>query len=95
VAKLTVASNSAGSALAARLVRFAGVLGCAYQVIDDIEDRERDAALNLARVVGTARAITEARELLASARSEVQEIQDGGGLCACVDWFERRLDAAS
>jgi geranylgeranyl pyrophosphate synthase len=95
-ASLAVACGPGTAGLAEPLVRFATLLGRAYQIIDDIEDRldPSHAGGNLARAVGKQEAALEAANLLRAARRTVADLPAADGLRACVDWFERRLDGA-
>jgi geranylgeranyl diphosphate synthase type II len=76
-------------------VSFATLLGRAYQIIDDIEDRDQpgEARVNLARVVPVAVATADARERLAEARRVIAHVDATGELAALVEWFSERLDA--
>jgi geranylgeranyl diphosphate synthase type II len=96
-ASLTAACAGADAGRTAGVVAFATLLGRAYQILDDVDDRDQrgEARVNLAHVVGPAEALAEARGLLQAARHELEAFDGDGGaeLGACVDWFERRLDA--
>lgn len=96
VASLVVASGAAAPNIAGPLERFTTLLGRAYQIIDDIEDRHerKEAAGNLACIMGSAAAAAEAKELLGAARAAIADLPRADGLVACVEWFERRLDGA-
>ncbi len=94
---LAAAAGAASPSVAEPLVRCATLVGRAYQILDDIEDRHErvESSGNLARAVGLPAAATEARELLGAARRAVADVHGADGLRACVEWFERRLDGAS
>jgi geranylgeranyl diphosphate synthase type II len=74
---------------------FASLLGRAYQIIDDVEDRAEpgEARANLARVVTVDAARREARDRLAAAREIIASVDLTGELAALVGWLEGRLDA--
>ena len=91
VARLVVAAGAASPTLAEPLVRAVTLLGRAYQILDDLEDEHEhaEAGVNLARLVGTAGAATEARELLQAARRAIAGLEGAEGLRACLDGFEQ------
>jgi geranylgeranyl diphosphate synthase type II len=76
------------------VVRFTTLLGRAYQIIDDIEDRDEsgEGRANLARAMGVPAAEAEARALLGKARESIAGLP-ASDLAGCVDWLERRVGA--
>lgn len=96
VGSLVVAAGAARPSVAEPLMRFVTLLGRAYQIIDDLEDEHEhgEAGVNLARLVGSAGAATEAHELLRAARRTIADLQGAESLHACLDWLERRCDGA-
>jgi geranylgeranyl diphosphate synthase type II len=95
IARLTARCGSANAATEEALVSFASLLGLAYQIIDDLEDRgdPREARANLARVAGAENAVELARSQLRSARA-VLPTDVSGRFGACLDWLEAKLDAS-
>ncbi len=92
-AQLACLCGEASEELGERLARFATLFGRAYQIVDDVADREKhgEGRGNLARVAGSDQAAAEARELLREAGG-LASIDATGGLAACVGWLGRSLD---
>jgi geranylgeranyl diphosphate synthase type II len=80
-----------------RAATFASALGCAYQIVDDIEDRDRpgEAGANLARAVRMDRTRVEADARLGEARRLAADLDASGQLGALVAWLELRLEMAA
>jgi geranylgeranyl diphosphate synthase type II len=76
-----------------RVVAFTSMLGHAYQIIDDIEDRHEpgEARLNIALVCTVEDARAEARRRLAEARSIVAGVDATGEVGSFVGWLEQRV----
>jgi geranylgeranyl diphosphate synthase type II len=76
-----------------RVVAFTATLGHAYQIIDDIEDRnepgEARANIALARTVEEARG--SARGRLAEARRIIASLDTAGELGSFIGWLEHRV----
>jgi geranylgeranyl diphosphate synthase, type II len=79
-----------------KVVAFTTLLGRAYQIIDDVEDRDEpgEARANLARAVSVPAARLEAQQQLAEARQTIADIDESGRLGELVDWLARRVDEA-
>ncbi len=92
-AQLSCLCGEATEELSEKLARFAALFGRAYQIVDDVADREEpgEGHANLARAVGARAALSEAKELLREARSLASADPDGG-LEACVDWLRQWVD---
>ena len=95
--RLVATVAGASAAVTEKVVAFASELGRAYQVIDDIEDRDEpgEARANLARAVEVDVARGEARDRLARARRVIADVDATGELGALVGWLEQRLDACA
>jgi len=94
--RLLAGCAGASAGVTDRFVAFATLLGRAYQIIDDVEDREEpgEARANLARVVKVDAARAEAKKRLSEARQAIAGFAANGELGAFVAWLEHRLDAS-
>jgi geranylgeranyl diphosphate synthase type II len=81
----------------AQVVTFMTLLGRAYQIIDDIEDRDEPGEMrgNVVLVVDVGEAMSGARERLSAARRAIADVDVAGELGAFVEWLEGRLDVSS
>ena len=93
--RLVAAVAGATTDVTEKVVAFATLLGHAYQVIDDIEDRDDpgEARANLARAIDVDVATADAHDRLARARRSIADVDATGELGALVGWLEQRLDA--
>jgi geranylgeranyl pyrophosphate synthase len=66
--------GGAPAARVLRLRRFGLGVGVAFQIADDLLDRDGDEACSLARVLGADRARARADQLLAGALAEIEEL---------------------
>jgi geranylgeranyl pyrophosphate synthase len=64
----------ADAATLARLQRFGEALGVAFQIADDVLDRDEDGPCSLVRVVGLEAARERAEALLAEALVELEDL---------------------
>ena len=94
--RLVAAIAGASTDITKKVEAFATLLGRAYQIIDDIEDRNEpgEARANLARLLRLDVLTAQARDLLAEARRIIMEVDAFGELTALVGWLEHRLDAS-
>lgn len=97
VARLVAVAAGNDARQAERAARFATSLGCAYQIVDDIEDRDRpgEASANLARAVRLDRARIEAEARLLDAGQLAADIDASGQLGALVAWLAQRLEVVA
>jgi geranylgeranyl diphosphate synthase, type II len=95
LARLVAACAGASAEATERVAAFASLLGRAYQIVDDIEDRGEpgEARANIARVLEVDDARAEARLRLTEARNVIADADPTGELDELVGWLERKLDA--
>jgi geranylgeranyl diphosphate synthase type II len=91
--RLVSGCAEASAGVTEKVVTYTTLLGRAYQIMDDIEDRNEpgEARANLARVGSVEDAGAEARERLAAARRIIADIDATGELGAFVGWLEQRV----
>jgi geranylgeranyl diphosphate synthase, type II len=93
LARLVAISAGASAEVTDRIVAFATLWGRAYQIADDIEDRDEpgEDRANLARILTIEDARAEAAQRLSEARALVRELDAAGELGELVAWLERLL----
>jgi geranylgeranyl diphosphate synthase type II len=96
VARLVSSAGSADAATATNLERFASAFGTAYQIVDDLQDRDVDGEQrgNLACALGPDAARERARDRLRDAREAIAPLGGAAArLTQCTDWLSESLEA--
>jgi farnesyl diphosphate synthase len=97
IARLVSAEGGVDAATEASLCRFATAFGGAFQIGDDLEDRdvEGEQRGNLACVSGPGAARARAHDLLREAREAIAPLGEASQrLAQCVDWLSESLAAS-
>jgi hypothetical protein len=96
VARLVSSAGGADVATATHLERFAAAFGAAYQIVDDLQDRdvEGEQRGNLARVLGAEPARARAQRRLQDGREAIEPLgMAAARLAQCTEWLAESLEA--